>query len=138
MPTVDPDLELQGLIIRTLKADVGVKALVNGRVYDRVKQTAAFPYISFGPTDSITGMPDCIDDSVIAIQLDVWSRDVGFPEAKTVSEAVRVALHDRDDLTLAHNALVYLQHRGSRPMRDPDGLTSHVVMEFEAAVERRA
>ena len=134
---MDPDLELQGLIINTLLADVDVKAFVGERVFDRVKQNEPFPLISYGPSQSISDMPTCLDGATVYVQLDVWSREVGFPQAKRISEAVRKALHDRDDLQLAQNALVYLIHVDSNPMRDPDGLTSRVRMNFEAAIERR-
>jgi hypothetical protein len=135
---IDPDLELQGLIVQTLKADPGVTALVAGRVYDQPPGAQpVFPYITFGPTDSNGEAPDCIDDFAIFVQLDVWSRAVGFPEAKRISDAVRVALAD-PALTLSENALVFLEHRQTRTFRDPDGLTSHAALSFEASVERRA
>lgn len=131
----DPDLELQGLIVRVLRADPGVTALVAGRVYDRVPEDFAFPYITYGPSDATSDDADCITAYAITLQLDVWSREVGFPEAKRIGEAVRTALAS-DALYLDDNALVFLEHRQTRTFRDPDGLTNHSALTFEASVER--
>lgn len=133
---MDADLELQGLIISTLKADAGVAALVGQRVYDSVPLNAQFPYVSFGPSDSLEDDADCITGLNISQQLDAWSRAVGFPEVKRISDAVRAALHDKD-FALSVNALVFFEHRQTRTFRDPDGLTNHAALSFEASVERR-
>jgi hypothetical protein len=69
------------------------------------------------------------------MQLDAWSRAVGFPEVKRVADAVRAALHDYE-LPLSDNALVSLLHRQTRVLRDPDGLTNHAVVEIVALVEQ--
>jgi hypothetical protein len=71
----------------------------------------------------------------ISLDIDVWSDDPGFPQAKRISDAVRRALLD-PELTLATNALVYFEHRQTRFLREPDGLTSHAVLTFEAFVEQ--
>ena len=131
----DPELELQGAIVTTLKADAEVTALVAGRVYDRVPEDAPFPYISIGPSDAIQTDADCIWGYDILLQLDVWSRAVGFPESKRIADTIRVALHDTD-LVLSTNALVFLEWQSSRSMRDPDGLTSHAVITLHAFVEK--
>lgn len=134
----DPDLELQGAIVARLKADPAVAALVNGRVYDAVPTNAAFPYVSYGPCNAIQDDADCITAVDIAVQLDVWSRGVGFPEAKKIVDAVRNALHDQEKIMpLATNALVFIECRSSSVVRDPDGLTSHGILSFEAWIERQ-
>jgi hypothetical protein len=133
---MDADLELQGLIVATLKASAGLAALVGDRIYDTVPQGAQFPYVSFGPSDSLSDDADCIEGLAVSQQLDAWSRAVGFPEVKQISDAVRAALHDKN-LALTVNALVFLEHRQTRVFRDPDGLTNHAAIAFEASVERR-
>jgi hypothetical protein len=138
-----PTLELQVAIVARLKAASAVSAIIGGRVYDdvpseenRVANTgAAFPYVSFGPADELTDDADCITGFDISIQLDCWSRSVGFPEVRRLSDAVRAALHDYD-LGLTDNALVIFRHRLTRVFRDPDGLTSHAAMMFDAFVEQ--
>ena len=131
----DPDLELQGEIIKRLKADAGVAALVNGRVYDSVPSGAPFPYVSYGPSDLVTDDADCITGFDGFHQLDAWSRAVGYPEVKKIAEAVRTCLHDAP-IALPSNALVFLEHRSTRYVRDPDGLTSHAVIQLETVIEQ--
>lgn len=136
-----PSLELQGAIVARLRAFADVSALIGSRVFDTVPRaangdvTAGFPYVSLGPADELTEDADCVRGFDISLQLDCWSRAVGFPEVKALSDAVRRALHDHD-LPLSANALVYFEHRQTRLLRDPDGLTSHAVMTFQAFVEQ--
>jgi Protein of unknown function (DUF3168) len=133
-----PELDLQAAIVKQLKADPLVASLVNGRIYDQVPSMPSFPYISIGPVDMQTDDADCITGFSLFQQLDVWSRDVGFPECKKIMDAARVALHDQEAvMPLANHAMVFLEHRSTREFRDPDGLTSHGVLSFEASIERQ-
>jgi hypothetical protein len=129
-----PSLELQGVIVSRLKADSAVWALVADRVYDNVPKNAGFPRVTLGATDETSDDADCIEGLAISFQVDCWSQDVGFPQIRQMSDAVRRSLHNAD-LTLKDNALVSLTHRQTRVFRDPDGLTSHAAMTFDAFVE---
>lgn len=131
----NPTLELQGVIVARLKDFPGLTALVANRVYDNVPPNASFPYVSWGPEQSISENADCISGFNISIQIDAWSRAVGLPEVKQIAEQVRLALHDYDP-ELTANALVSLQHNQTRTLRDPDGLTNHAVIEFTAFIEQ--
>lgn len=136
----NPELELQGAIVARLKADAAVTAIVAGRIYDSVPANAPFPYVSIGPVDTVDDTVDCIAGLDVAQQIDCWSRypNGGSVEVKKLADAVRVALHGREaDMPLASNALAFFEHRTSRITRDPDGLTSHGIIGFEAAIERR-
>jgi len=130
-----PALEMQKWIYDTLLADAATMALVKG-VYDRVPEGAEFPYISFGPVDEQNIYPVCIDSADLRIQLDVWSREPGYPEIKRIAATVHIALNDQD-VDLPVNAACYLTHDQTTYMRDPDGLTSHAVIQLDAFVERR-
>lgn len=136
---MSPDLELQGVIIARLKADPDVSALVEQRVYDKVPDAPTFPYVSLGPTEELSDDATCGDGTLtgfaITLQIDCWSRTVGFPEVKRVADAVRRALVG-EELALNENALVYFEHRITRTLRDPDGLTSHAALTFEAFAEQ--
>lgn len=129
------ELELQGSIVARLKADATVASLINGRIYDSVPVGAAFPYVSIGPVDSNEDDADCITGLEVAQQIDCWSRATGFPECKKLVDAVRAALHGYEP-DLASNAVVFFEHRSSRITRDPDGITSHGILGFEASIER--
>lgn len=136
--TIDCTLELQGSILACLKGDPVLSTLISGRVYDTVPPEPTFPYVSFGPVDDNDVDAECIYGSLVYQQIDVWSRDVGFPEVKRIAGAVRDALHDKEiALALTENALVDIRHRQTTTVRDPDGLTNHSIMGFEALIERR-
>ncbi|MCK8779085.1 DUF3168 domain-containing protein [Rhizobium sp. NTR19] len=130
-----PSLELQGAIVSRLKASAALTALNKGRVYDAVPDNAVFPYVTVGEGDETSDDVDCVDGFEISLDIDVWSRATGFPEAKAISDEIRKALKT-PDLTIPTNALVSFRHRQTRFLRDPDGLTSHAVMTFEAIAEQ--
>lgn len=132
---MSPELELQGVLVSTLKADAGVSALVADRVYDTVPRDAELPYISLGPMIATSDDAECINGFQISLQIDVWSQAVGLPECKRIVDAVRVSLRDTD-LTLTDNALVLIEHETSHIQRDPDGITNHGITEFVAFVEQ--
>lgn len=139
---MSPMLELQGAIITRLKTNTLVASICDGRVYDHVPRgpngdiTARFPFVAIGASDEVQDDADCIVALEMFIDIEVWSRSVGFPEARELTHAVRLALHDHD-LNLSTNALVFFQHRQTRTFRDPDGITSHAVLGFEAVAEQR-
>lgn len=126
-----PTLELTGAVVARLKE----QGVAGGRVYDTVPAEQAFPYVSIGNSFEFRDDAECIDGVEVDFRLDVWSRAPGFPEALRVAEDVRAALH-RADLSLEDNALVLIEHLRTDKLRDPDGLTSHAVVEFRAIVEQ--
>jgi hypothetical protein len=138
-----PALELQGAIVARLKTDPSVIALLNGRVYDDVpsdetrkeKTGASFPYVSMGPRDELSDDADCVTGFEIALQIDVWSRAVGFPEAQSIADAVRKSLVEYEFPEM-ENPIVLFRHDQTRLFRDPDGLTTHAAMAFEAFAEQ--
>ena len=127
--------ELQGAIYERLTTDPAVTALISGRVYDDVSASATFPYVSIGPVDSVEDDADCITGLEVAQQIDCWSRAKGSLECKQLVDAVRAALHNYD-LDLATNALVFFECRTTRVTKDPDGITKHGILGFEASIER--
>lgn len=136
-----PALELQGAIVGALKGAAAVSAIVGSRVYDHVPRspasgeiTAAFPFVAISAWQEITDDAECIDGSEVNVTIDAWSRAVGMPEAHRLAAAVKDALHNAE-LSLTENALVMLDHETTRTLRDPDGITSHAVLNFRAFVE---
>lgn len=140
----DASLELQGMIVSTLRANTAVMALVSG-VYDQPPSDAsgapldtvwgaANGYISLGPEDILTDDADCVTGATHTVQIDVWSRKVGRVHCKQICAAVKAVLHDQD-LQLSDNALVQMTLEVFHVLRDPDGLTTHGAMQFTAIVE---
>lgn len=132
-----PSDELQYAIVTRLKADSAVTALVAGRIYDHVPDNAGFPRITLGVTDEVSDDADCIEGLAISYQIDCWSRAVGVPQVRNMAHAVRRAL-TREDIALSDNALVSFEHRVTRTMRDPDGITNHAAITFDVFVEPAA
>ena len=55
-------------------------------------------------------------------------------EARGIAHRLRSILHQAE-VDLPEGALAMLEYRRSDAMRDPDGLTSHAILEFRALVE---
>jgi len=135
--TTSPRYQLQKVIVQRLKADGQVAAYVDGRIYDDVPadREVEFPYISIGAVAIRSRQADCLDLVEVTFQLDVWSRAPGMEELSEIAEAVRTALHDKD-LELETHACVYMLHEQTHELYDPDGVTTHAALSFEATIER--
>lgn len=130
----DPSLPLQKALIDTLKSVYALPSVVGGRVYDDVAASATFPYVSLGPTQVLPDKAGCIDGAEVFQQIDVWSRGVGFPECKTIAEAIIARLDDAD-LIVEGFTVIVLEHQDTRYLRDPDGLTKHAAITFRSLLQ---
>lgn len=128
-------LSLQDAILAALKNDAEVQALVGARIWDRAPDKAAFPHITFGPSDIVPEDYECISARVETVQIDIWSRDQGkkWP-CKRIVDAVKGALH-RHTADLGDHALASLRVTLARVVDDPDGITVHGIVTCEATVE---
>ena len=135
--STDPSLALQGAVVAAIKA---LATEVGTRVYDRVardtsgKITATFPYVSLGESDVLGNYADCYDGSDVSLAIHVWSRDVGFPQCKRIASDIRTGLNNAE-LTLDGHTLELLELERTNYLRDPDGLTSHAVLNFRALTQ---
>jgi len=127
----DPDLALQGAIVAALKA-LGTAAGAN--VFDMVPSSNPFPRITVGTGQSVPVDEDCYEGTESYFQIDVWSRSVGFPEAKQIASAVRGRLHN-GDLALSGHTLEMLKVDSINYDRDPDGLTSRARIQVRARTQ---
>lgn len=131
---MSPLLEIQGLVVSTLKSSASIVALVGSRVIDAVPQKTPLPYISIGPSDLTNVNADCIDGGDFTIQVDAWSDKPGFVEVHQVADAIVRALDDLE-VELATNALVFLQHSITRVMKDPAPGVVHAAITFQGVIE---
>jgi len=127
----DPSLPLQGAYVARLKAQVSEVA---NRVYDRIPATAIFPYFQIGDIQTISDGADCLDSTELFVTLHIWSRAGGQEETRRLASAVRAALHEWLP-ELAGFRVVEHEHRDTRTLDDPDGVTSHGVMTFRALID---
>lgn len=129
----DPSLEMQAAIVAALKQGGALPAEVGGRVFDKVPADAAFPYVSLGPLQVLPDKAGCINGAELFQQIDVWSRASGYPEAKKIAVAIVAKLDDQPLNVEGHDAIVF-EHSDTRYLRDPDGLTSHAVINFRSLI----
>lgn len=126
----EPALELQRVIVAACKA---APAVAGGRVYDRVPEATAFPYLSIGDGETIGDDNDCFDSSEVFMRVHCWSREPGFVEAKTIAGLVRERM--KQEFTISGFLVVNAEHVITRYLHDPDGLTAHAVVEFRYLVD---
>lgn len=128
-------LALQKAIYAALAADGAVAALVGARIYDSVPESPTFPYITIGEAQGIDDGADCLDGEEVIATLHVWSREPGGVEAKEIGGAIKDALHEQELLLETGFALCDLRFRDSLYRLDPDGVTTHGILQFVGLTE---
>jgi len=126
-------LPIQGYMRTALGAHAPLIALIGDRIYDRVPEGAVFPYVVIGPAQAarLEASPWCCDDYEVFAQLDVWSRAVGFPEAKRIGKACGDALADRSPV-IDGIQVGWFVPRDELYRTDADGLTAHGLLMFQS------
>lgn len=98
-------------------------------VYDQPPVSSQFPYVTIG--ESVPTKWDAFGSPgrEVLTTLHIWSRYKGFTQANAIVAALNRLL-DRAALTLSGLQTVSCQYEDSDPMRDPDGITRHVVVRY--------
>lgn len=123
----DPSLALQIALVARLTA---LATDAGERIYDdvppeadRVSDTgAAYPYVTVGAGQLVPIDEECFDRSSSYFQIDVWTRTVGFPQAKQIAGAIRSALHEQSWAVTGH-VVDRMRVENIDYSRDPNGLT---------------
>ncbi|MGI2036408.1 DUF3168 domain-containing protein [Rhizobium panacihumi] len=126
----DPQWAVQVALVKRLES---IATAAGERVYDdvppeadRINATgAAFPYISLGTGSLVPIDEEHFDRSRLEQEINVWSRAVGFSEAKGIAGEIRLALHEQDLLIEGH-VVDRMRIEDINQMRDPDGKTRRV------------
>lgn len=130
------DLELQGAIVARLRSYPPLTALVGQKIYDNPPADAKTPYVTMGDFDVHRDDVTCSRGFKIFVTLHAWSvYGGGFLEVRQIADAIVDALHEHP-MNLPTNQLISLDYRQTRTMRDPDGMTSHGVIEFVAYIQK--
>jgi hypothetical protein len=129
-----PTKELQGAIYNRLRLDANIIAAVGSNISADQRRPTAFPSINISGKTLLAENSECLTNNQITQQIDVWSREPDMA-VDEISELVRVALLS-PDLTLAVNAIATFEFRETFYLNDPDGLTDHAAMYFDAMVEQ--
>ena len=93
MPTLASAVDFEIVLLRTLREDAGLSALVGNKVFALViPQGTKLPCITFQriggmPANTLSGHSGLEE---IDLQIDVWARD--YDEAKAIAKAVRAAM----------------------------------------------
>ena len=111
-------------------------------VYDEPPQDATFPYVTIG--DAIETKRNTFGKTGrdVLASIDVWSRSGpdasqdGYGEALGIGSAIDVILDGYDPGSIFGWVFVSCDFEQQIPMRDPDGVTRHVHMEYRLRVER--
>lgn len=133
-PQNEVSLMLQAAVIAAMKNESTLTALIGERVYDDVPPKPTFPYVNWDDDGTNDDSADCVTGSEIFFSLHIWSRSVGKPEAKRIAGVIRRLL-DENELSVTDYHLVTLNHRITRWVRDPDGLTKHGIVTFRALID---
>ena len=128
-----PSEELQKALYSRLTTDAVLMGMVEG-VFDQAAEQQAHPFVEFGPSDATEDDADCIIGAEYASQINVWSRYNGQLEAKRIADRVKKVLH-RIELPLTDHAMVAIWVQQIRILQDPDGETTHGVVDVRALVE---
>lgn len=100
------------------------------RVYDSVPKDPVFPYVTIGEGQVLgDDTEDCGEGSEVVVRVHAWSRAVGYPEVKRLAGAIRSSLI-RATYTLTGFDVGVVEFVQMQFLRDPDGKTSHAVVEF--------
>lgn len=116
----DPALALQGALIAAIKA---IPTAAGNNVFDSVPSSNPYPRVTVGIGQSVPDPADCRDATESFVQIDAWSRAVGYPEVKTIADLIRGRLHD-GALAISGHVLDLMSVELSDYSRDQDGLTS--------------
>lgn len=134
--SLEPAYALQKMLFNALLGATGA----GQNVFDRVQASDPFPRITIGGGQTISGRigsrldPCFYGGSESFLDIDVWSRAPGYPEAKTIAGQVREILDDAD-LALEGHVLELMDFESTVFSRDPDGLTSRARMSIRALTQ---
>ena len=135
-----PSLELQGAIVTALTADTAVKALIGNPPRINPQQSKTWPgsYIKIGEGQEIPDLAECVDGTEVFFDIHIWSRaDTSFADAKKIAATIWDCLSVAS-LTLTENRFLLIERSNQTHLRDPDGVTLHVVLTLRILTEPAA
>jgi hypothetical protein len=128
--------ELRAAVLVTLRA---ATALSETPVWDTAERGTKYPYIELGEeTLSDDGYDyglDRVDGMVINLGIHVYSKQNVSPQCRTLTKAVRAALHENEEIAIAGHRLISALHTATQYPPDPDANVEHGVVMFEFLIE---
>ena len=123
---------LQTAIYNALNVSAVTSTLSCG-VYDEVIEGNTYPFITLGEETVIDYGTKDLTGAETTINIHIWSQYKGSKQTKEIMDKVHDLLHD-GSLTVTGFNLINLRFEYSDIMRDPDGVTRHGVMRFQAII----
>jgi len=116
-----------------LLADPAVAAIVGTRIYDRPDMGVDFPWLQIGETLVQPFEAHCVTGATTILTMHGWADDGHAGDAvRALGSAVYASLHAQTFPLPAPYALQLMEHQSTRILRDPDGSTRHLVIDFQA------
>lgn len=124
---------VQQALVTKLRASSALMAKARA-VVDDVSDGQEYPYVVVGDGTEIPF--DTMDRAgkEVAATIHIWSQYAGFKEALEILGIIN-ALLDRRDLAVTGYGTVGMQFSNSQTLRDPDGVTRHVVARYRIIVQ---
>ncbi len=93
-----------------------------------------YPMITIGEDSILDWSTDSESGAAVTITIHIWSRANGWKESKQIEGAVYDVLH-RASLSLDNYTFIGMDYESSEHIRDPDGQTLHIAMDFRALID---
>lgn len=133
-----PDWQLQVKVVAALVASADMKSLLGTpiRFYETVPPKPVYPYATWGNSQDIPDLADCIDGSEINFSINVWSKSPSYKEAKQIAKCIRDVL-TAATITMTENRCLLLERdqTGDFSQIESDGVTRRVIANFRALTE---
>lgn len=122
--------QLQKAIYAALTA---APAVASGAVYDDVPENAGYPRVTIGEEQVLDDGTACSDGWEVFVDINVWSRTVGFIEAKQIAAIVDARIRAID--TVADFTVIDVSLSEQQRLRDPDGKTRRVACTYRFLID---
>lgn len=126
-------LEIQTSIFEKLEDSSSLDSLVTG-IFDDVPDDQPFPYISISEVSENNFNTFDRDGKESVFTISIWSRYEGFKECYEILEVVNDLLNYQE-LSVNNYTTVYIRSDGTQVLKDPDGLTRHINVDFRVIVQ---
>lgn len=126
-------LAIQQQIFELLGGDSSLSAIISG-VFDSHPDPQKFPYITIGDgySNDYTSF-DRMGEEVF-FDIHVWSRYKGFKEAQEITGHINRLLAQQN-IEVDGFGTVGCYFNTSDTLRDPDGITRHIILRFRLLIQ---
>lgn len=132
MNNTDASWPLHRAVIKQLKGDTALKALVGEKliIRDQDQATVSYPHIKIGDSFTNAWQSATFDGQEHEFSLHLWSREGGSEKSKEIASAVINLLHNAD-FPIPGHALVDLQFESAETRYRKDKGAYHCLIRFK-------